>query len=280
MKPDIFTYLDYRVFLKDAFGALREKTPRLSYRNFAKQAGFSSPNFLQMVMQGKRKLSSTYVVVTAKAFKLNKQETEFLQSLVSYDQARSLDEKNLFYQRILKNKRFTAVKPLDKSQYEFYSHWYIPVVRELLAHKEFDGRNEWIAERIFPIITPSQVESAKNLLHRLGMIRWDGDAGKWILVDMVVTTDSDAANLALRNYHMDAIQLGKDSLKAFPAKERDIRSVTLGLSRAAFLELKSRLETVWREVMDFAGGQSDVEDIFQVNLQLFPLTRNRKGNDD
>jgi uncharacterized protein (TIGR02147 family) len=276
MKPDIFTFLEYRIFLKAAFEAIKAASPRLSYRTFAKKAGFSSPNFLQMVIQGKRNLSSTYVVTTAKAFKLNRPETEFLQNLVGYDQARSLDEKNLFYQKILKNKRYTTVKTLDKSQYEFFSHWYIPVVRELMTHKDFNGESAWIAERIFPRVTAAQVDSARQLLLKLGMIRLDAVTGKWALTDSVVSTESEAAHLAMRNYHMASIQLAHDSLKVFTSIERDVRSVTIGLSESAFGELKTRLEAVWKEVLDFAGTQNQADAVYQVNLQLFPVTREKK----
>ena len=277
MKPDIFTYLDYRAFLRDAFASLQTAAPRLSYRTFAKKAGFSSPNFLQQVIQGNRTLSSTNAIAASKAFKLNRAETEFFQNLVGYGQARSLDEKNLFYQKILKNKRYTAVKTLDKSQYEFFSQWYIPVVRELMTHPGFSGESGWIAERIFPKVTAAQVESAREVLLRLGLVRQPEAGGGWKLVDPVISTDSDATHLAMRNYHRAAIQLAHDSLKTFSQSERDVRSVTIGLTHAAFAELKAKMETVWKEVLDFAGSQENAEAVYQVNLQLFPLTRERKS---
>jgi uncharacterized protein (TIGR02147 family) len=265
--------------LKDAFEALKVKFPGLSFRAFAKKAGFSSPNFLQMVIQGKRNLSSTYTVAAARAFKLNKAETEFFQNLVGYGQARNADEKNLFYQKILRNKRYTTVKTLDKSQYDFFSHWYIPVVRELLVHKDFNGENAWIAERVFPRITVAQVESAKDLLKELGLIQWEEDAKRWTLTDHVITTASEATHLGMRNYHMSAIQLAHDSLRHFTAEQRDIRSVTIGLNESAYAEMKSRMEAFWKELLDFAGAQQDADAVYQVNLQLFPLTKERKNHD-
>lgn len=274
-KPDIFAYLDYRAFLKDAFEMRKARAPGLSYRSFAKHAGYSSPNFLQNVIQGERNLSSTYTIVTARAFKLNKQETEFFRDLVGYAQARSVDEKNLFYQKILANKRYATAKTLDKGQYEFFSHWYVPVVRELLTHPACEGA-AWIAERIFPRIKTSQVESARDLLERLGLIRRDEASGRWQLSDPVITTAPEVSDLALRNYHMAAIQLAHDSLKVFGPSERDIRSVTIGLSRSAYVELKAKLEAVWKDVLDFAGTQENAEAVYQVNLQMFPLTRDRK----
>ena len=271
--PDIFTYIDYRAFLKDAFDALKTGSPRLSFRTFAKKAGFSTPNFLQMIIQGQRNLSSTNVVATARAFKLSKHETDFFQNLVGYDQAKSLDEKNIYYQNILRNNRYASTQTLDKSKYEFLTHWYIPVVRELLVHKGFDGRSAWIAARVFPRITVAQVEAAKTLILKLGLAQFEESTGKWGLVDAVLSTESEVAHLGIRNYHMAAIQLAHDSLKVFGPGERDVRSITIGLSESAYGELKSRMENVWKEVLEFAGTQQEIEKVYQVNFQMFPLTR-------
>ena len=276
VKPDIFTYLEYRLFIKDAFNELKKNSLKLSYRTFAKTAGFSSPNFLQMVILGKRNLNSTYTIATAKAFKLNKQETEFFQNLVGYDQAKSFDEKNLFYQKILKNKRYAIIKTLDKSQYEFFSQWYLPVVRELLTHENYGGNDSWLADKIFPRITVAQVENAKNLLLKLGLVVYDEKSQKWSSVDAILSTDSESSYLALRNYHKASIQLAQNALEHFGPEQRDVRSVTLGLPKSAYKELKSRLENFWVELMDFAGAQQKTDEVYQVNLQLFPLTKERK----
>ena len=72
---------------------------------------------------------------------------------------------------------------------------------------------------------------------------------------------------------MAAIQLAHDAIKVFAPGERDVRSITIGLSEPAYGELKSRLENVWKEVLEFAGTQQEIEKVYQVNLQLFPLIR-------
>ncbi len=48
----IFTYTDYRAFLHDAYTHAKATNPAFSYRYFAKKAGFSSPNFLKLVIDG------------------------------------------------------------------------------------------------------------------------------------------------------------------------------------------------------------------------------------
>jgi uncharacterized protein (TIGR02147 family) len=276
MYPDLFTYLDYRLFLKDAFEAAKKETPSLSYRTFAKKAGFSPPNFLPLVIQGKRNLSTTHQVKVAKAFRLNVQETDFFQNLVAFAQAKNHDEKDLFYRRILRNARYVSTKTLDKSQYEFFSHWYIPVVRELLTHPEFTGDDLWIAEKVFPRISAAQVGSARSLLVKLGLVGMNPEDGKWFLTSPVIHTDSEVADLAARNYHMSMIQLAHDAIKNFPPESRDIRSVTIGLPENAYLELKSRIENMWKDILAYASQHNQAEAIYQVNLQFFPLTRDKK----
>ncbi len=275
MKPNIFTYVEYRAFLKDAFAAMQAKDQNLSYRAFAKSARFTSPNFLQKVIQGQRKLNTTQVHVVANAFQLRPSEVEFFQALVGFDQARSPDEKKFFHQKLLGNKRATAIKALEKNQYEYFRHWYAPVVRELSVHPEFDGSPKWIADRIYPRITVAEVESTQQLLLSLGLIVRHAETGCLSLADSVVASDSEASHLALREYHQSAIRLAGESIKAFPPEERDIRAVTLGVSRQTYADLKIRLEAFWNEIMESASDQK-IEQVCQVNLQLFPLTRENK----
>ncbi len=274
--PDIYTYNEYRIFLKDSFEALKANSKKLSYRTFAKNAGFSSPNFLQMVIQGKRSFNFTHSIAVAKVFKLNKQESEFFQNLVGYDQAKSFDEKNTYYQKILRNKRYTTIKALDKSQYEFFSHWYIPAVRELMTHDDFKNNSSWIADKIYPRITVSQVESARTILQKLNLIAFDEIIQKWKFSNSVIRSESESSHLGLRNYHKSGIQLAQQALEKLDSNQRDIRSVTLGLPKSAFKDLKSRIESFWIELMDFAGSQTQTEEVYQINLQLFPLSKGRK----
>lgn len=55
--PDIYEYLEYRIFLADAYQAGKENVSAFSYRYLARKAGFSSPNFIKLVMDGERNLS-------------------------------------------------------------------------------------------------------------------------------------------------------------------------------------------------------------------------------
>jgi hypothetical protein len=53
-RPSIFQYSDYRAFLRDHFAYMKATNASYSFRTFSRLAGFNSPNFLQLVYDGKR----------------------------------------------------------------------------------------------------------------------------------------------------------------------------------------------------------------------------------
>lgn len=278
-KPDLFVYLDYRKFLRDAFEALKAGERKTSFRSFAKEAGYTSPNFLQLVIAGTRNLSPANLPGTMRAIGLNKQESEFFASMVGFEQAQGFEEKNFHYQRMLRSRRYTEARPIDKGQYEYFEQWYHPVVREMLAHGEFTGDPAWIARRIHPALTVSQVERSIELLNRLGMIRKEDGDGKWMQAEPLISTPAEVASLAVANYHRSVLKLASESIEAFSPGERDLRAATLGIPKSAFPAIKRKMEELWREILAASQAGGKVEQVYQVNLQVFPLTKSEGGED-
>ena len=94
MKPNTYTYLDYRRYLKDLYKKLKETTNHFSFRYFAKAAGLKAPNYLKLVMDGERNLSQDGIRKFCKGLKLNKGEQEFFENLVHMNQSKTDEEKN------------------------------------------------------------------------------------------------------------------------------------------------------------------------------------------
>ena len=55
--PKLNEHLDYRVFLGEYDKAAKENLPAFSYRYFSQKAGYRSPVFLKLVIDGQRNLS-------------------------------------------------------------------------------------------------------------------------------------------------------------------------------------------------------------------------------
>ncbi len=267
---DVFRYRDYREFLA-AFYA-HKKRNGFSYRGFARAAGLGAPNYLKLVIDGKRNLSVEMAERFAKACRLNREATEYFKLLVAFNQAKTDEEKNELHERLMGFARFRSSQRLDLAQKEYHSSWYIPAIRELVACPGFVEDTGWIAATLTPNITERQAAQALEVLQKLGLLERD-ETGRLIQVTRAVTTGQQASGLYIRNYHTEMIERAVHAMRDIAAEERFISALTLGASPAT-LEKVRRLVTQFRqELVELCDADPDPTQIIQLNLQLFPLTR-------
>lgn len=276
MKPSIFTYLDYRQFLNDMFSVLKKHRSSFSYRRFAHMADSSSPNFLQLIRVRKLNISNSQLTSLAKNLQLSKSEEAYFETLVAFDHAKTHEEKDKYFLRILSTREYHSVKKVEKKQYEYFSHWYNPVIRELLTHPDYPNDPAWIADTIVPSVTITKVKKSINLLVSLDLIDYCKDSEKWIQKDTTISTPSEVLSLAVVNYHKEMIKLGRESITRFKSNDRDIRAITMGVSQKGYTIIKKRMELFWEELLAFSDTEKCTDKVIQINMQLFPMSKNRK----
>lgn len=270
--PDIFKYLDYRRYLKDFYQAKkRQKGSAFSFRSFARDAGFSSPNFLKLVMEGKRNLGVRGITQFAKGLRLNKQEAIYFKSLVHFKQVETDAERNKWYRRLATSKRYREIKEIERDQFDYYSNWYNVAIRELVLLDDFKEKAEWIAKKLAPPITAKQAKDSLELLQRLGFLKRDSK-GRLIQAEQNISTAREVQSLAIANFHRQMIAQGSDSIEKTPPDKRDISSLTLAIPEGKFQEAKKRIQEFRRELNVLLSDDKESDSVYQVNFQIFNLT--------
>ncbi len=271
-QPFIFDYLDYRAFLKDMFNYRKEKNPNYSYRVFAGKAGFSSPNFLKLLITGQRNLSNEGVGKIARGFGLNKQEREHFENLVFMNQASTHDEKDHYYKKMMSANGYLKSHKIGKSSYLYCSKWYYPAIREIAVFGNRNASPEEIARLLNPGITAKEAEKALNILLELDLLRKDKD-GLWEQVDKVVTTGPEVNSLVIANYHKEMIKLGMESIERYSSDKRDVSGLTLSVKKDSIAEIKKRIIAFKKELLRMACDDEEPDQVMQINIQAFPLTK-------
>ena len=129
----IFNYVNYRRFLKDYYLKAKAEKKCFSYRYFSRRAGINSPNFLKVVIEGKRNLSSTTIEKFASALGLDQKETVFFRRLVVFNQARTVPEKQESY-IILREMANQMRQDNQGADIEgLINKWYSNAVREIMT---------------------------------------------------------------------------------------------------------------------------------------------------
>jgi uncharacterized protein (TIGR02147 family) len=268
----IFDYMDYRQYLHDFFDEKKRELRFYSYRLFSQKAGLKSPNFLKLVINGERNLSKHSVYKFAKALSLAKKETDYFENLIFFNQSESLEEKNLFLVRIMKYRNRGDVKKIEEAEYEYYSHWYNLVIRELVCAVDFKDDFKRLGAAVIPSIPAAEAAKSVALLLTLKFIERNPD-GTYGKTSPSLSTGGRLRTLAIANYHRAMLQLADDALERFTPPERDITSLTLSVAKETIPAIVERLQQLRNELLELAEEDEKVDRVVQLNLQLFPLSR-------
>lgn len=271
---NIFKYKDYREFLADKIQERKANKLNASFRWLSSRAGFTSPNFIHLVIKKQRHLSGDSIEKVAELFDLTKDQTKYFRSLVAFNKAKTPSEKEHYANEIISNASFKKAYPLSRDQFEYYSQWYHIPVREILTTQNAPNTSQDIADHLIPSVNKFEVEQALSLLTRLGLVSQVGE--NFQVNEQNVETGENFSNYGVIAYHKKMIQFGAEALDRFSSSEREISSVTIGLSEANFQKVKEMIVEFRSKLMKISEEDQNREKIYQYNFQVFPLSRRKE----
>ncbi len=273
-RPDLFTYADYRRYLADWIAWKRSKGS-FSMRWFARQSGFGAPNMLRLVIDGARNLSIHSIRKFATGLALADDEGAYFETLVLMNQARTVQERKQYYERLVGHPKRRKAEPLERGRLGFFQHWLGPVLYEMVRFPDFRPDPAWIADRLGSDLSVRDIRKALGLLRESGLVREEAE-GRWVCAEEVVRTGDDVRDVHLFSYHEQALLKASDALHEVPSGERHYHVLTIAAPREALGDLKklcSRFEEEVHRLLDTYPGAPD--EVFQFGLQAFPLTRGK-----
>jgi uncharacterized protein (TIGR02147 family) len=268
----VFSYTDYRKYLADYYAAQKRKRPDFSYRYFARTAGIVSPGFYKDVVDGRRNLGKHFILKFSRALKLDRKEAEYFENMVNFNQAKTVEDKNLYFERMGAFRNSTVYK-VEADKHEFYSTWYFSAVRELLAVGKYtDLDYRLIARSLSPSIRPEYAQKALKVLKKLGFIIKDKN-GYLKPVQPTITTGEEIRSLYVANFQRTMMDLAKEAIDLYPAAQRDVSTLTLSVSNKTFKDIKDEIVSFRKKILGMAEKDQDMHGVCQLNLQFFPLSK-------
>jgi uncharacterized protein (TIGR02147 family) len=269
--PDLYSNYDYRRYLKDFDAEKKSKDPNFSHRYFSMKVGYPSAGFFSDVVGGKKNLTGAVLLKVAKALKLRKEEEEYFISLVEFNQAKTVEEKNRHFERMAAMAK-PKVKLLEARQYEYFKHWYYAALREVISFYPFRGDYPGLAKMLAPPIKPAEARKGIKLLLDLGMIRKEAD-GAYRPTEALLGTGRPLSSLDVANFQLSTLGLAQSALDRFPPAERDFSTLTLPLDPEDLPRAKSAIRTLRAYLLALSEKSKKANRVFQFNFQVFPLTR-------
>ena len=274
MKP-VMEYQNFRVYMRDFYTERKDRSG-FTWRDFAREAGYSSPVFLKLVCDGKANLSEVGVERTAAAMGLAGVDLQYFRELVAFNQAKEGGEKKTRFAHLRRLARENNREIIGEDQYDYFESWKNPVLREMAPNMPGATPAQMAGKLAFDAETAG-VKKSLNLLQKTGILEKDA-AGNFKQGSKAISTGNlEIASLSVREMHRQMGELAVRALDEIPVKERDISGLTLGLSEEAFQRVSMEIEAFRRRIAAIAMEDSHTDKVYRLNMQLFPLTKNFGG---
>lgn len=271
VEPDVLQYTNYRVYLRDYYEFKKKTVSAFSLRFFAEKAGLSSHAHLKLAIDGKRNITKNTATKLIHGLGLENQRAAYFESLVFFNQATTDEDKKIYYAQLLKASPRSRLHKMDKAQLRIFKEWHHSAILEMVGLKDFRPIPDLISKRLRGLVSPSQVTESLNLLLELGLLV--KTANGYRQSNPLITTDDEVQDMMVKLYHFQMLKLSSSMLSELPGTERDVSALTFGIKRSDFANLKKHLQLMRKELLDFSAKAGEAEDVVQVNIQLFPLTR-------
>lgn len=275
--PNVFTYYDYREFLKDLFSFHKSQLSVFSNRYIVRRAGYKSPTTLKQVIDGRRNLSAKSAERFAAVFNLNKADREYFLKLVHFNQAKSLEQRNRYYNELLELQKGAETVKLDETKHEVLAKWWHLVIREAIALPDAKNSSKWISRALTPSVPQKEVLKSLRGLKKLGMIKKKDT--KWEPADSILETDPKVLSVLAAGFHRQMIGLGSESITRFLEEEREISGTTLRIAGEDVKAMKELIRNFRKKALSLANKSMNANQVYQMNIQFFPvvaLSRNRR----
>lgn len=266
----LYRYSDYRTYLKDWFESEKAHRPALSYRWLGGKLGVDGAALVRVFRQ-ERHLHEKHVPALCQILKLGKREAEYFGTLLLFSKARSPQEVRTHFERLMAL-RDVGARELEAEQYEYYRRWQNSALRVLFSFEAFDGDWEKLGRRLDPPLSPRETQSCVETMCTLGLLRKKED-GTYDLTDPVISSGDSWKTFAVRDFQLQTIDLAARALLRQPRERRDISTLTLSMPADRLEELREMLREFRGRVLKWAAAQEPHDGVWQLNLQLFPLTR-------
>ena len=268
MNP-ITEYNDYRIYMRD-FYEERKRTSYFTWREFASLAGFVSPTYLKLVCDGKTRLSKPGIEKVARAMGLEGFDYNYFRLLVKFGNAKNADEKGEALRALGREASMNKIRIIDADTFHFYETPACPIVREL-APLMPDADPSEIAGKIKEKTSALDVREILQFLVKSGLLVKTGK-GSYEQTEKSLKGSKTSIPLAIRSMNKNMAALAEKSIERDSVIERNFSGVTMGIDEHAYARIVDVINDCRKKVIGIARECQNINQVYRLNLQLFPLS--------
>jgi uncharacterized protein (TIGR02147 family) len=268
-RPDIYSYHDYRDFLRDHFEFLR-LSRGVSVRALCKSAGLSH-GYFSLVLKRQRSFSRKSLAKILPHIGLIQSESEYLYQLTVLADSSSTEERNRVFQSLKRLNEYKTNHPKEFETYKYLESWLNVAIRELTLTTNFKNDATWIQKHLNFPARISEIEDSIKFLIEHDLVKEKGN--KLMPTDRNLQCVGGVFQLSLKNFHNSMLQLNQQALDRISKKEREQIGYTMALPKDQMAEVRSILEEAKNKIkaLEEKNKSRANDTVYHVNLSAFPI---------
>jgi uncharacterized protein (TIGR02147 family) len=272
----IYNYLDYRKYLSDAVNERKRQNRHFSFRFMSRHLDLKSSAFMHLVMSGKKKLPDPLVPKIAALLKLDEQEGEYLSIMVKFNHSINSVERDELFRKLEGFVKKNKAHHVPPEQYRVFTQWFYVAIRELLRIVRFKDNFHFLASSLQPKIKNKEARAAIQTLEKIGLIA-RGDDGYFKPLDSQITTGEVWESELIKSLQIQFAEMGKNAIITVPKQKRDISNLTICASEETVRLIGKEIAALRQKILALSDNDPKANAIYQCNLQVFPVSREIKG---
>lgn len=236
------------LFLKEEIALARSRKAHLTYRAFAKAAGLSSGRLSEYV-SGKRKITPRVASKISKAMGFSKEKTQRFIACCNKDSGRLVESSiGSKYHDTLSDPRY----------FEFLA---------LLDLKNFQSDLDWIAKKMS--LSVAEVEGIISFWRGLKIIHILPNGGIFKIQEPLIS-DREEITEYLKVAYMKRMERSRRALQSYVPDKMVFQSTTFAIDSKKIGQA-FRLISEFRDRMLMLQGDSEADEVYGLDLQLYPI---------
>jgi len=268
----IASFKDYREFLRALFAEKQRMNARFSFRKFSAVVGFKSPNYLQMILDGRRNLTPATAATIADKLKLTAAEKAYFVALVKFDSAANDQEKNLAERERLAALKKIVSKDIPTAQKEVFGKWYYLLVRELFLMKNSSADPKWISERLGGTVSETEAANAVEMLLRLGFLV-PTDRGYKPSEPVLESNELQLQMALMQEFHSGLFQMWSKNLEKLGPRDQELGVLNIPIDSKKIPELRRKIRQFQDEIIGLVQDETNADCVVQLGTYLIPFPK-------
>ncbi|HPI39577.1 MAG TPA: TIGR02147 family protein [Pseudobdellovibrionaceae bacterium] len=256
--------------LKNYWMRKKEDQPSYSLRALARDIKIS-PSYLSDVFSGKKQISVKVFKNLCRALEVDTDTINAINTAALFENLpKEFTPKNINKLKILSG-GIPQFKPMSKKKYSLLKKWYYVAILDLMTCQNFKSDRRWIAKRLG--LLQGEVDEALDVLITLDLV--DIHNNIWRKKTDKIRLPTIKSQAEVRQFHKQMIEKSLDELNSKLTPQdfdrRLITGITFSCNPTELKSMKKKINTFLHQLTSDMMTPVSSE-VYQVNLQLFPLS--------